>query len=852
MSNPINKVQVICRIRPFLSHEKPDESVVIENETTIRVQNHRDPTKDVNFMFDACYSSKISQEEVYRSKIKELVESVFHGQSATIFCYGVTGAGKTFTIQGDDVNPGIIPRALNQIFANAKRNGGNSQIKISYYEVFKENLYDLLREGDNGPGLPIRVDANRKTFIAGLKEVLINSFDEFRRMYASSVKKRHTASTRLNKNSSRSHAVLVINISFIDRKTNKTIQGKLNLIDLAGSEDNRKTDNNRERMKESTAINQSLFVLGKVIEALNSGASRIPYRDSKMTRILQDSLGGGSKSMMIVNVAPGETFLPDTHKTLNYATKTKEVINKDPVIELVPQNQRIYNTSGHYTTVSNGTQQKHDNHSVVGENNILKCKRKSDELGRNDFEPTAKRISTSNNQLSSNITRIERKVQRTNGSNDKINGFERPKLKNARINEYNKSIYQQKIGNESENQNREMEKMVVQKIQKFEEKTENMSNDIAMRLERLERKLSQDKTYASGPTLDMDILDLMSPTTKLKNSKAYLVKGKELEKSGNIVEALKRFEQAYQYAPELVQLSKHIKKLKSKLGSEKSDFENQMLNEQNKKYDQGNKSNKDLFLANNIPQKNSDGLFSPTQNIKLNNDKKRFSGHELNIKDEQKQKNLQENKQWKLLASVSKKKKKEYMKGVASSLVQSPFKKKFSFDKTDVDKQKNMNSFLVVSDIIQPGNILKRKHSGNSTTSNSLLANKLVNYKTLKSQLATPVSPPNSDVEYTPSEPASEFNSPISAKKNKKLKSSLSIPSPISPTVCHSPTNQKLLGSINKADIKVLLKLKGVGKKRAIAINEYIKEKGEISSVYDLLDAGLPKSVLSSILTSKI
>ncbi|KAI8318899.1 kinesin-domain-containing protein, partial [Martensiomyces pterosporus] len=329
MSSCGHKIKVVCRVRPFLKSERPDESVGVEPNSVLRVTNPRDTTKDIKFNFDACYGAVVGQDTIYKNDVRPLVETIFNGMSATVFCYGVTGAGKTHTIQGTEAEPGIIPRALEHIFMHQQRDAYDYDIRISYYEIYKEAVYDLLRPRDSVTPLPIREDAHRKIFVAGLSEKKVTSYEQFDALYQRACGNRSTASTKLNNHSSRSHAILTVQVQWKDDVgAGKMWCGKLHLIDLAGSEDNRRTENGKDRMAESSAINRSLFVLGQVVEALNTGSSRIPYRDSKMTRILQDSLGGESLGMMIVNVAPGEAFLQDTHNTLNFATKSREVVNK--------------------------------------------------------------------------------------------------------------------------------------------------------------------------------------------------------------------------------------------------------------------------------------------------------------------------------------------------------------------------------------------------------------------------------------------------------------------------------------------------------------------------------------------
>ncbi|OLY83549.1 Kinesin-like protein KIF22-A [Smittium mucronatum] len=829
MTSHPNKVQVLCRIRPFLKDETVDNTISTEGDKTIKVQNHRDPTKELHYTFDACFDSKASQKNVYFPYVKNLVDSVFEGQSSTIFCYGVTGAGKTFTIQGDDLHLGIIPRAMMQIFANGNARNIIYPIKMSYYEVFKENVYDLLRERDSGPGLPIREDSNRRTFVAGLKEELLTSFEEFKKVFNTAAKRRRTASTRLNANSSRSHAVLMIKICSKGNSDNIIYEGQLNLIDLAGSEDNRKTDNNRERMKESTAINQSLFVLGKVIEALNSGAvsfsyfvkSRIPYRDSKMTRILQDSLGGGSKSMMIVNIAPGESFLQDTQKTLNYATKAREVVNKDRVFERVMHSADSNSRKRSADFASN-------NGYNSGINELSNSKRKKLNIDNfNDNDSFSRPRNPINNGSNSN--------GRSRVYGEKINSTDNLNIKKG--NQFSK------ISN-LKNHTSSVEEIVVQKIQTFEKRTENMSNEITKRLDRLEKKLNDDSHSNNSMIVDSDILDLISPTTKLKTSKALLVKGKELEKSGNLHEALKRFEQALHYAPELVSLSKHIDKLRNKI---KVYNEQPVINNDLKKSEKNQESLPIHFLQDSL--KGGD-LFSPTikKNTKKPSEITRV-GQLHNQNEPEGQSNISSitsNNKWKVLASASKKNK-SIFKNTIFSLSNSPFKSKSSSFPSE-DLTNNSLLFNYEDGGLFSKNLIKRKTNKNENgIEENGISRKISESKILTQSYKFNLKKPqrhivSSDSEYD----SSSNNNHANLKKTKTLM--VNNAANHDSKLANDPT---LINSINKADLRELVRLKGVGKKRAMVIREFILNNGYIENVYDLINAGLSKTVVTNILSTE-
>lgn len=239
----------------------------------------------------------------------------------------MTGAGKTHTMQGKSETPGIIPRVAQRLMELiTERTDENYDIFVSYSEIYNERVYDLLQPREED--LTIRQDSKGEIVIPGLCMQKISSFSQFERTYRSGCNNRTTAPTGSNSESSRSHAILCLYVQH--KQGNKLITGKIHLIDLAGSEDNRYTQNKGIRMTESNSINTSLFVLGKVVNALNDG-TRVPYRDSKLTRLLQDSLGGNSNAIMIANIAPGQQFFIETQRTLNFASKSRKIINK-PIV----------------------------------------------------------------------------------------------------------------------------------------------------------------------------------------------------------------------------------------------------------------------------------------------------------------------------------------------------------------------------------------------------------------------------------------------------------------------------------------------------------------------------------------
>ncbi|KAI8456124.1 P-loop containing nucleoside triphosphate hydrolase protein, partial [Phakopsora pachyrhizi] len=298
------------------------------------------------FEFSNCYDQSSTQAEIFGQEIRDLVLEVFNGVTSSIFTFGCTGSGKTYTLQGVPADPGIVPRTAKEIFDHIHRleklDGLSPSVQpvapqhivsISCFEIWKDKVWDLLSEStsskDLGRGdLSIRETSEGHIFIPNLCHHPVKNLKDFEKLYSRVTKYRATSSTKLNHLSSRSHAILNIHVTQI--RDGIKYEGKCVLIDLAGSENNKNTGNehSKERMKESVEINQSLLALRKVVKALDSGDTRIPYRDSKLTRILSDSLGGTSSALVICNITPNPSQYRDTINTLTFGSYSRNVENK--------------------------------------------------------------------------------------------------------------------------------------------------------------------------------------------------------------------------------------------------------------------------------------------------------------------------------------------------------------------------------------------------------------------------------------------------------------------------------------------------------------------------------------------
>ncbi|KAL5527629.1 hypothetical protein ACEPAG_6430 [Sanghuangporus baumii] len=293
--------------------------------------------KDKRFMFDRVFDFESRQTDVYEATSKPLLDGLLDGYNATVFAYGATGCGKTYTISGTDTDPGIIYLTMADLFQKIeeKRSDRNIDIYVTFLEIYNEEIRDLLAEaGTPTPrgGLQIREDKSVK--VVGLVELHPTSAEQIKEIVLLGNTRRTQSPTHANETSSRSHAVLQVHVASSPRTASTTEQrtmATLSIIDLAGSERAAATTNMGQRMIEGANINKSLLALGNCINALceSGGSTRhIPYRNSKLTRLLKFSLGGNCKTVMIVCVAPTSNHFDDTHNTLLYADRATKIKTK--------------------------------------------------------------------------------------------------------------------------------------------------------------------------------------------------------------------------------------------------------------------------------------------------------------------------------------------------------------------------------------------------------------------------------------------------------------------------------------------------------------------------------------------
>jgi len=329
-------IRVMCRVRPPLGNESMDGISHIfpsPQELLIEVSGGKDVTgcptpKLVHpFKFDRVFGPSVSQGSVFE-EISHLVQSSLDGYNCCIFAYGQTGSGKTYTMEGgsDPENQearGMISRAVQQVFKASDRlkpQGWIYEMHASFLEIYNDTIIDLLVKNPNAKTLDLKHDQNGKTTVPDLTAVKVKTPARVFDLLARATSNRATAETSMNPHSSRSHSVFQLFIVGNNSVTGETVEGLLNLIDLAGSEKLEQSKVDGITKKETIHINQSLSTLSRVISAIAKNEKHIPYRNSKLTFLLQNSLGGSAKTIMFVNISPAIENLKETLSSLRFAT----------------------------------------------------------------------------------------------------------------------------------------------------------------------------------------------------------------------------------------------------------------------------------------------------------------------------------------------------------------------------------------------------------------------------------------------------------------------------------------------------------------------------------------------------
>ena len=323
-------LRVMCRVRPFLPSEKINkksqmETMIINNDSISICQENK---QEKNFEYDYIFDTKSTQKDVYE-EVTLLIQSMVQGNNICIIAYGQTCTGKTYTIQGpNSKNPGIVPRAARELFLilnNFSKSNYFESIRLSLtiIEIYNEQIYNLLEEST--PNLTMYEDASGNLIIPDLNPISINNFDEANKLFKLAARFRHTSSTEYNDRSSRSHCIFSFQLK-LTGKDGRIIRSTLHIIDLAGSERISKSQSKDEKLrKESICINLSLHSLSTVLNSIALKANHIPYRDSKLTHFLKDSLNENYNILLILLVSPNVKDISETISTLQFGERIVKI-----------------------------------------------------------------------------------------------------------------------------------------------------------------------------------------------------------------------------------------------------------------------------------------------------------------------------------------------------------------------------------------------------------------------------------------------------------------------------------------------------------------------------------------------
>jgi hypothetical protein len=364
-----SSVRVALRVRPLNKREKDSKSITSVEKDAILLY-HPETKKKKRFSYDFIYDTDSQQEDIYKDIGNNVINNAFKGYNCCVFAYGLTGSGKTFSMMGSKEEPGIIPRICQDLFN--KQNSHNDmdkgeceisyRIELSYLEIYSEKVIDLMGN-NNDKSLKVRQHPDMGPYVENLTTIAVENYASIKRVIDKGNKERHIVSTKMNDRSSRSHAILTVIFTQVVKEKSgilREVVSKINLVDLAGSERVESSGVTGVNFKEAIEINKSLSALGLVISKLADKSSRvvqnnkiskkerntlkknkdhIPFRDSVLTWVLKESLGGNSKTYMIATISPSSLNYNETLSTLRYASNAKQIINTVKINE--DQNDKI-------------------------------------------------------------------------------------------------------------------------------------------------------------------------------------------------------------------------------------------------------------------------------------------------------------------------------------------------------------------------------------------------------------------------------------------------------------------------------------------------------------------------------
>ena len=459
MKNGSFNILVCVRSRPLSYQEKQlssyetikimDKMVILTDPIEYNGPSSifKNRNKDQTYAFDYAFDKFTTQKTVFDKSTKFLIDGVVNGYNATVFAYGATGAGKTYTMLGTDSNPGIMVLTLEELF-NKVNSFADREYKLKFWllEIYNENIRDLLKfyknennknalENTSNEYLDLREDPEKGIIVSNITEISVNNSNDMLKILKRGNRNRTQESTGANETSSRSHAILQVSIEYKEKNTGIDYQikfSKLSLIDLAGSERAAATNNKGIRLIEGANINRSLLTLGNCINALCDANLKgkkvhIPYRDSKLTRLLKDSLGGNARTVMIANVSPSINTFDDTYNTLKYANRAKNI--KTSVTRNVLNAQYHINN---YENIINALKEENarlKNELFLREENNTLFNNHNFGIGNNNIRTLFTEENKSNN-INMDYSALSTINNFDNGNNNKLNEIKFNNIKN--------------------------------------------------------------------------------------------------------------------------------------------------------------------------------------------------------------------------------------------------------------------------------------------------------------------------------------------------------------------------------------------------------------------------------------
>ena len=539
INSPTDNLKVAIRIRPPLSREMennlPFRSIAIaskENNSCSLVEYIGAELDEVGrqkewisnpqmfqihrFTFDEVFDIESSQKEVYSVSAKPAVNSVLEGYNSTIFAYGQTGTGKTFTMEGFTYNQydekrGIIPRTIEDIFTYIESNSNKDTkfiIRAAYLQIYNEMISDLLKPNNQNKNLNIREDKKKGLYVEHLSEWAVRSPSDIYSLLERGASCREVSNTNMNDVSSRSHAVFMIIVEQLisnSELNGKQITkiGKLNLVDLAGSERTRITGATGKQLEESKKINKSLSALGNVINALTDSKERkhIPYRDSKLTRLLENSLGGNCKTTMIATISPAQCSFNESLSTLNFAKRAKNIKNRPIVNEDIDHNALIHQYESELRKIRMELEEKT---KIIASNEEILELKKIEEKAKNDaikaYEQASKQLFIERDEKQ----KLEAKIRLMNlqmiKGGEKICIEETPQFKNALEEKkylLEKNFEQKLLEIEKEREQIEDSKSQVEAYNKLLYRQRDIMNNLTLSLKEKDDIINYDKKIIS-------------------------------------------------------------------------------------------------------------------------------------------------------------------------------------------------------------------------------------------------------------------------------------------------------------------------------------------------------------------